>query len=141
MTLVKPRWVHVPWIIGGGVLLVVLLASVLLPLATGMFDRWTQRDVDLRSRLVFESIREQVADFAAAGDTARANALFDRLTTDQRLVAAGLCAPDAKMFRAVSFCRFGLSFVPRVSGGLPCPECQARVRRMRARARQAWHTR
>jgi len=94
MTLVKPRWVHVPWIIAGGVLLVTILAAALLPLATGMFDRWTQRDVDLRAKLVFESIREQVAEFAAAGDTARANALFDRLTSDQRLVAAGLCAPD-----------------------------------------------
>ncbi len=96
MTLVKARWAHVPWIVGAGLLVVVMLATALLPLATGMFDRWTQRDVDLRARLVFESIREQVADLAAAQDTVRANGLFERLL-DQRLVAAGLCGPDSKL--------------------------------------------
>jgi trehalose 6-phosphate synthase len=77
----------------GAIALAVAAAAIvaLLPLTTSFVGQWSQRDVELRSRLVANSIRDQVSTYLAADDRQRLSDLFDRLALDERLLAAGLC--------------------------------------------------
>ena len=86
-------WRRMPVIFGIAFLGGLVLVGAMLPLATGMFDRWSRRDVDMRSRLAFDSMRDQVAELAGRNDTQRLVALFDRIAEDQRVIATGLCGP------------------------------------------------
>lgn len=72
-----------------GVIVVLLVG--LLPLTSLVVDQWSRRDVELRSRLVFSSIQDQLqSDIARRDDTAVLK-LFDRLTEDERLVGIMYC--------------------------------------------------
>ena len=73
--------------------LVVVAASILLiaPFATSFVERWTQRDVELRASLVFNSIRDELETLLVKDDTRKIDDLFDRLASDERLLAVGYC--------------------------------------------------
>jgi trehalose 6-phosphate synthase len=79
-----------------GTALVILAVA---PLASAVVQRWSERDVELRSRLVFNSIRDQVAaGITAAG--ANLVPFFERLTEDERLLALGYCAEGGQLQHA-----------------------------------------
>lgn len=65
--------------------------AAILPSVTSFVEKWSQRDVELRSRLIYNSVHDQVA---AQINQPRANTListFERLALDERLVALGYC--------------------------------------------------
>ena len=64
------------------------------PFATTFVDQWSRRDVELRSALVFNSLRDELANLIAANATTRIGSLFDRLALDERLRAVGFCNSD-----------------------------------------------
>jgi trehalose 6-phosphate synthase len=64
------------------------------PFATTFVDQWSRRDVELRSALVFNSLRDELANLIAANATTRIDRLFDRLALDERLRAVGFCNSD-----------------------------------------------
>src|SRR5471030_1899226 len=68
-----------------------IIAVLVLPVASPS-SRRANRDVELRSRLVFISINDQVAAFAKANDSIGMTTLFDRLAEDESLLAIGFCA-------------------------------------------------
>ncbi len=78
---------------GLALVVVIALIIVLLPFATSLVDQWSQRDVELRSRLVFNSIRDRVVLDLAENAVAQLSDLFERLTSDERLLAIGYCTP------------------------------------------------
>src|SRR5262245_50879435 len=72
-----------------------LIVMTVAPLASRMVQRWSQRDVELRSRLVFNSIRDQVAaGLATTAAGANLVPLFELLAEDERLMAMGYCRED-----------------------------------------------
>jgi trehalose 6-phosphate synthase len=79
-----------------------LIVMTVAPLASRMVQRWSQRDVELRSRLVFNSIRDQVAAGLATTPAAGANLvpLFELLAEDERLMAMGYCREDGRLEHA-----------------------------------------
>jgi trehalose 6-phosphate synthase len=61
------------------------------PFATTFVEQWSRRDVELRSTLVFNSVRDELANLIATDSTARIDNLFERLALDERLRAVGFC--------------------------------------------------
>lgn len=76
---------------GAALLVVVTLIVIMLPFATSLVDQWSRRDVELRSHLVFNSIRDQVAVSLADRAGEHLSVLFERIASDERLLAIGYC--------------------------------------------------
>jgi trehalose 6-phosphate synthase len=76
---------------GVAIFVATIVILAVLPFATSFIEQWSRRDVELRSRLVFNSIRDQVALHLSEGSGDRLPALFERITTDERLLAIGYC--------------------------------------------------
>lgn len=72
-------------------LLVAAVILVLLPFATSLVDQWSRSDVELRSRLVFNSIRDHLVLNLAENAGAQLASLFERIASDERLLAIGYC--------------------------------------------------
>ncbi|HZH09123.1 MAG TPA: trehalose-6-phosphate synthase [Microvirga sp.] len=77
----------------GGIALLVAAIVILavLPFATSFVEQWTRRDVELRSRLVYNSARDQVVGLLARNDTDRLTGFFERIASDERVLAMGYC--------------------------------------------------
>ncbi|KLK94223.1 alpha,alpha-trehalose-phosphate synthase [Microvirga vignae] len=77
----------------GGIALLVAAIVILavLPFATSFVEQWTRRDVELRSQLVFNSARDQVVSLLARDDVGRLAGLFERIASDERVLAIGYC--------------------------------------------------
>jgi trehalose 6-phosphate synthase len=73
---------------GVAICLVVLALS---PLATVTIDDWSRRDVELRSKLLFNSVRDYVALNLAEKQGAGLQVFFERLTEDERILAIAYC--------------------------------------------------
>ncbi|WP_188911019.1 alpha,alpha-trehalose-phosphate synthase (UDP-forming) [Salinarimonas ramus] len=80
---------------GLAILIAALVVLALLPFASSFVDDWAQRDVELRSQLVFAAAREQIEEMRAQGDAAALDALFGRIAADGRIAAIGLCEGGA----------------------------------------------
>jgi trehalose-6-phosphate synthase len=61
------------------------------PFASTFVEQWSRRDVELRSKLVFNSVHDELANLLAVGATAQIDDLFGRLALDERLQAVGFC--------------------------------------------------
>jgi hypothetical protein len=85
---------------GGAALAVVLFAIfAIAPFATSFVQQWTHRDIELRATLVFNSVREELSGLLAQGAANRIGSLFERLASDERLLAVGFCdEPGALRF-------------------------------------------
>src|SRR5262249_40423555 len=77
-----------------------LIILTVAPLASKVVQRWSQRDVELRSRLVFNSIRDQVASGLAGGSSVNLVTLFNRIAEDERLLGLAFCSEDGQLLYA-----------------------------------------
>ena len=68
-----------------------LFAYAAVPLVDALTTRWFVRDLDIRSNLVANTVAEPLEAMIRAGQPARISAYFQKLTTDERLYAVGLC--------------------------------------------------
>ena len=75
----------------GAVGLVVVLVVAFAPLASMLVDAWSQRDLELRSKLLFNSIKDYAALQLAEGHGEQLGAFLERLTEDEKLLALGYC--------------------------------------------------
>lgn len=77
----------------GGIALLVAAIVILavLPFATSFVEQWSRRDVELRSRLVLNSVRDQVVSLLSRNDAAQIERLFERIAQDERVLAIGYC--------------------------------------------------
>jgi trehalose 6-phosphate synthase len=83
-----------------GVLVAILAAVLLAPLMSTMISDWSRRDVESRSRLVFNTIQDPLVAMLAAGEVTRIEALFESVAADSRVVAVAFCKADDE--RAIS---------------------------------------
>jgi trehalose 6-phosphate synthase len=68
-----------------------LLALALVPLAEELTLRWWVSDLEIRSRLVANTMQDQLADMVRAGNAAGVRQLFNRDVQDERLYAIAFC--------------------------------------------------
>jgi len=68
-----------------------LFAYAAVPLVDALTTRWFVRDLDIRSNLVANTVEEPLEEMIRTGQPARIAAFFQKLTTDERLYAVGLC--------------------------------------------------
>jgi trehalose 6-phosphate synthase len=71
--------------------LIAVLILAFAPLASMLVDAWSQRDLELRSKLLFNSIKDYVALQLAEGRGEQLGAFLERLTEDEKLLALGYC--------------------------------------------------
>jgi trehalose 6-phosphate synthase len=62
-----------------------LLATALVPLVDALTLRWWVSDLEIRSRLVANTMQEQIVDAVRDGNGARVRQLFRRAVEDERL--------------------------------------------------------
>jgi trehalose 6-phosphate synthase len=74
------------------VLILIALSYALTPVIRHLTEGWFRRDLELRSELVFNSLQDNVADAIQSGNKTRIEALFKRVTKDERLVAIAFCS-------------------------------------------------
>lgn len=79
-----------------------LIVATVAPLASAIVESWLRRDVELRSRLVFNSIRDQAATGLAVAANANLVPFFERLAQDERLIAIGFCDEGGRLQHATS---------------------------------------
>ena len=68
-----------------------LFAYAAVPLVDTLTTRWFVRDLDMRSNLIANTVQEPLEEMIKAGSPARVLGYFQRLLSDERLYAVGLC--------------------------------------------------
>ena len=68
-----------------------LFAYAAVPLVDTLTTRWFVRDLDMRSNLIANTVQEQLEEMIKAGSPPRILGFFQRLLSDERLYAVGLC--------------------------------------------------
>jgi len=76
---------------GAAFLLLVAAIFAISPFASTLVEQWSRRDIELRSTLVFNSVRDELAHLLADGASTKIDNLFGRLALDERLFAVGFC--------------------------------------------------
>lgn len=79
---------------------VVVVIAAMTQVAFVIVDHWSQRDIELRSQLVFRSIHEIVVAGLAAKPETDLTPFFERLAQDERLLALGYCDPQGRLLYA-----------------------------------------
>ena len=83
-----------------GVAAILLIIVTVTPLMTAIVEGWSRRDVELRSRLVFRSIEDRVANAISVAGSAELTRYFEHLAEDEKLVALGFCDESGKLTNA-----------------------------------------
>ncbi|HUU24750.1 MAG TPA: trehalose-6-phosphate synthase [Methyloceanibacter sp.] len=96
--------------IGAGAILLIIVAVT--PLVTAIVEGWSHRDLELRSRLLFRSIEDRMASAIASTGQSSITPFFERLASDEKLVALGFCDDEGKLHYATGL----------FPGGLECQE-------------------
>ncbi|HWF83964.1 MAG TPA: hypothetical protein VG222_03930, partial [Vicinamibacterales bacterium] len=79
---------------------VVVLIVAMTQVAFVVVDHWSERDIELRSSLVFRSIRDSVKRGLELKPEFSLKAYFERLAEDERLLALGYCDAEGKLLYA-----------------------------------------
>lgn len=89
----RSRWMTVLYGAGIAAALVVLFL-IISPLIADFVEQWGRSDVELRAKTINESAREQTEDLLRDGSPqaiARLESFFERIASDERLVAIAVC--------------------------------------------------
>ncbi|MBV1698614.1 MAG: trehalose-6-phosphate synthase [Hyphomicrobiales bacterium] len=83
----------------GALALVIIAAAIFIvsPLAGSLVERWSLRDTDMRSTLVYNSVRHEVANLVDQGAAAQIHDLFEQIALDDRLLAVGYCDQKSEL--------------------------------------------
>jgi trehalose 6-phosphate synthase len=71
--------------------LVGALAFAIAPLSRSFVQQWSTRDVESRSRLVYDTIQGPLSRAIAQDDRSRVQTLLDAVAKDERILAVGVC--------------------------------------------------
>jgi trehalose 6-phosphate synthase len=108
--------------------LAVVLAFAAAPISNGLVQRWSDADVEARSRLIYRSIDGSLERAVQTQDWARVKSIFSDVALDDRVLAVGLCEPSGRLRSATSAMPKGFScpaapkdqgFLRQVHGGRP----------------------
>ena len=73
------------------------MAAAVMPAVSVLVGDWSRSDIELRSKLIFNSIRDQVASHLADQSDATLAAFFERLTDDEKLLGLGFCDASGRL--------------------------------------------
>jgi trehalose 6-phosphate synthase len=79
------------------VVFMILLAYVVVPLVDKLTLRWSIRDLDMRSKMITNTLQEPLGDLLVQGNRMKINSLFRRAIQDERLLALGYCDDQNKL--------------------------------------------
>ena len=79
------------------VLTLAVLGYALLPVVDRLTLRWWVNDLDIRSRLVANTLGDQLAELVEQGASAKINFLFTRALQDERLYALAYCDENGRL--------------------------------------------
>jgi len=79
-----------------------LLAIAVVPLVDSLTLRWFVRDMDIRSRLIANTLHEPLAELLEQENRAKIDALLLRAIQDERLLALGFCNGKGKLLYRTS---------------------------------------
>lgn len=80
------------------------LTYSLIPLVESLTLKWFTRDLDIRSELIFNTLKEKLVTDLTENQTSEINKLFDHTIQDERLFALGFCNLHNKLqFRTSTF--------------------------------------
>ena len=71
--------------------LLAVLTFAIAPFSGSLVEQWSQRDVELRSRLAYTSIQGPVIRALADRDADRLSSILQGVAEDERILAVGLC--------------------------------------------------
>jgi len=81
-----------------------LLALAVVPLVDKLTLRWFVRDIDIRSRLIANTMNEPLAELIEQGSQDKINGLLLRTIQDERLLALGFCDGKGRLlYRTPTF--------------------------------------
>lgn len=81
-----------------------MLAYLVVPLVDNLTLKWFGRDLEIRSRLLSNAIHEPLVELVKQGQRGRVNALLQKATQDERLLALGICDSTNKLlYRTPAF--------------------------------------
>ncbi len=85
-------------------LVLIAIAYAVVPLVDQLTLRWFVRDLDIRSALIADTLKEPLEEQLAAGKRDKIAGFFARITQDERLYAIGFCAsPQDKPIASILF--------------------------------------
>ncbi|MBL8384137.1 MAG: trehalose-6-phosphate synthase [Burkholderiales bacterium] len=80
------------------------IAWAVVPLVDQLTLRWFVRDLDIRSELIANTMRDRVIDLVQEGSRTRVQRYFANVIQDERLYALGFCEPNGRLaFRTPTF--------------------------------------
>jgi trehalose 6-phosphate synthase len=71
--------------------------AAISPFASTLVEQWERQDTELRSVLVFNSVRDELTVLLADQARSQIVGLFERLALDERLIAAGFCDSASRL--------------------------------------------
>lgn len=83
--------------VGLGFVVIVVLAPAIAPFSKRLIEQWSRGDVEARSRLVYNAIRNPVVRAIADGDVLRLSSIFESVALDERILAVGLCDETGRL--------------------------------------------
>ncbi|WP_442756115.1 alpha,alpha-trehalose-phosphate synthase (UDP-forming) [Methylocystis sp. JAN1] len=78
-----------------------ILVTALAPIASMIVEGWLRQDIEIRSRLIFRSIRDQLLA-NLANPNSDLSPYLDRMTEDERLLALGYCSDSGTLLYATA---------------------------------------
>jgi len=82
----------------------IILAYIATPLVDKWILRWTIRDLDMRSKLIAQTIEEPLGDLLSQGSKSKVISLFNRVIRDERLFAIAYCDEKGQiLYRTPTF--------------------------------------
>ena len=73
------------------------IGYALSPAVEHLVGRWFQHDVELRSQLIFNTMRDSLTTLARSDTHQDIETLFRRISEDERVLAMGLCSAEGKL--------------------------------------------
>lgn len=81
-----------------------LVAYAVVPLVDKLTLKWFSRDLDMRTKLIRDSVEDSLARFLQENAVDKVTHLFNRMIQDERLHSLGLCDPSKKLqYRTQTF--------------------------------------
>lgn len=74
-----------------------LMAAALTPLVDDLVGRWFQHDLEIRSRLIFNSVEDSLPGLLHNPARHEMTLLFDRIAEDERVLAIGWCSTSGQL--------------------------------------------
>ncbi|HUZ91556.1 MAG TPA: trehalose-6-phosphate synthase [Methylocella sp.] len=74
-----------------------LMAAALTPLVDKLVGQWFQHDLEIRSRLVFNSINDALPGLLSGTSRQEMKMVFDRIAEDERVLAVGWCGASGQL--------------------------------------------